>query len=153
MAKQLLHLFVVSVMFAGLVSSCGGGDATLSRAEFIKRADAICERADKTQAGEAAAYAKAHINAIQGLSRKAAVEKLVGAILGPSVLKEANEIETLGAPDGDEGKIKAFIAAIEEGVKKAEKNPGTVEDLSGGPFNHADNLASEYGFQKCNEVS
>jgi hypothetical protein len=154
MPKRIPILLALSVALSGLFVGCGGGgNTTLSKSEFIKKADEICKREEKTRSGEAAAYLKVRFKGRAPLSREETIEKLVGAVLLPSVLKEAERIEALGAPSGDEEKVKDFIRGIEEAVKKAEKNPGSVAVFSEDPFRAVDNLAREYGFHSCSNVA
>jgi hypothetical protein len=153
MLKRILIFLAPAILIASLLVGCGGGDATLSRAEFIKKADAICKKTDKAQVGEAVGYQKAHTKELATVSREAGLKKLILAILLPSVSKEAKEIEALGAPSGGEKTVQEFISAMEQGVKQAEKEPTSVEDLAKGPFSKADTLAREYGLQECAEVT
>jgi hypothetical protein len=156
MTKVISFLFVVLGAF--LVSQaigCGGSDSALSKEEFIAKADAICKKADKAQGGEAAAYQKAHSKELVNLSYYAQIAKLVPVILLPSIEAEAEKIEALGAPSGDEQKIEEFINALHEAIKKAEKAPGSIERPpgSGGPFRVPGKLAAEYGFKDCAEIT
>jgi hypothetical protein len=151
MPKSILVLAVLAPAAFMLVTGCGGGDATITKAELIKQGDAICEKADNMQYEESIAYEKNHAKSFSGLSGAAIQEKLMVAVGLPSFLTEAKELEALGSPKGDEEKVKAIIVGIEEAVKKADKDPKSVE-ASSSPFNEPDNLAREYGFKACASV-
>jgi hypothetical protein len=140
------------VLILVFAAGCGGGD-TLSKAEFIEKADAICARADKTKNGEAAGYQKAHLKELVPLSRAENVEKLVIAVLLPSVQKEVEEIEALGPPSEDKKKVEDFTRAVEAAMKKAEKKPADVANFYASPFRDADKIAQEYGFKNCSEIT
>lgn len=147
MSKQISILLVLFTALAGLVAGCGGGssDPEISKAEFIKKADKICEKADETQGGEALAYQRAH-------GKDATIEKMISVILLPSVLKEVKDIEALGVPSGDEQVISEFTDGNKAAVKEAEKEPGSVS-TGEGPFAEVNKLASEYGFKNCENLT
>jgi hypothetical protein len=148
------NLFLVIAASVAMAGCGGGGEASLSKAEFIKRADAICEKADNVELGELGAYLRAH----PGLSKQKPAEVRKKALLAigfPSILKEA-----LGAPNWDEKTIEEFLAGIRKAVKEAEKDPTKAEeDLPNGTgknpeysFRAVNKLANEFGFKQCNEV-
>ncbi len=144
---------VVGLMaFLVLVAAgCGGGGSTtttsasLSKAQFIKQADAICEQADKAQI-------VALTTATKGMSSQQLKSPAVQAEVGEKglqpLLVEAEEIAELGAPQGDEAKIAAIVEGIEKAVEKSEGNP-TVIEVSFAPVNK---LAALYGFKACSEA-
>lgn len=146
MSKQISIILVLFTALAGVVAGCGGGssDPALTKAEFIKKADKICEKADETQGGEAIAYQRAH--------KDATTEKMVSVILLPSVLKQVEDIEALGVPSEDEQTISEFTDGVRAAVKEAEKDPGSVTN-DGGPFVEVNKLAGEYGFKNCENVT
>ncbi len=106
---------------------------------------------DNTQVGEAFAYARAHKKTLQDLSSDAAREQVYLAVLLPSVLEEAKDIEALGAPDGEAEEVNAIITEIERAVKEGEKDPGEIDSPSG-PFAPVNKLTKEYGFKTCSEI-
>lgn len=152
MGRLPLTILILALTLAALLPSCGGSDSSLSKEEFIKEADAICKKTDKVEAGEAVAYLKAHSKTFQGLSREAANEKLIVAIGIPSLTRETEELEALGAPSGEEKKVATILSAIRTAIKASEQNPASAETRPGGPFARPTKLASEYGFNQCREV-
>jgi hypothetical protein len=150
------QIFLASVVaLASLAPGCGGGSGSdssspnaLPKALFIKRADAICEKADKVQeAGLRRALAKA-----EGSLAKGRENNLISSVGLPPIQTEAEELRELGAPSGDGDKIDAIIGGIEEAVEKAEENPHSVTGKAGNPFNEVDELARAYGFKVCSEA-
>jgi hypothetical protein len=149
-------LLVLAVALTGVASGCGRGDDgsdsssadALPKAVFIKRADAICEKADKVQeAGLQRALAKA-----EGSLAKAEEDKLVSSVGLPPIQTEAEELAELGAPSGDEEKVEAIVEGIEAAIEKAGENPHSVTGKAGNPFNQVDELARAYGFKVCSEA-
>jgi hypothetical protein len=134
-----------------LLAGCGGGGgstATLSKAEFIKQADAICKKAQQAESKKLREYVREHpeILTIQPEIKK---DRLVLALASPLVQREAGRLGALPAPKGEEEKVAAIVAAIEEGVKKAEEDPlSTVR----GTYLQASKLSTEYGLRQCFRV-
>ena len=135
---------VAAVAFALVVSGCGGGSSSLTKAEFAKKADEICHRGESERAEDIQAAA-------QKLSGKkvtaADQEKIVLEAL-PSYEKEAEKIKELGAPEGAEKQAEAFVEAMEEAVANVKADPGTATTGSI-PFKKADELAEEIGAKGC----
>jgi hypothetical protein len=150
--------FAAALVMAGCGGAGGGDEATLSKAEFIKRADAICTKADETQIGEFGAYLRAHPGTGQKFGQLKVQAKVLKAIAYPSILKEVEDIEALGVPTGDEKTIDALIAAIKTATKEAEKDPRkSVAELPNGKnptysFRKVEKLGNEYGFNACDEI-
>jgi hypothetical protein len=135
----------LATTLAGCLAGCGGGDSTspLSKAQFIKRADAICERADAAQLKAAAAT----LSGAQ-VRGKAQIEKLVASALLPPVRKETEEISALSAPGGDEKEIDAIVGEFDQAREEVEANPAGVLKGSLGTTNKR---AAQYGFKACAE--
>jgi hypothetical protein len=152
MMRRWLILLTSVVALAALGSACGGGSADssgggggeLTKAEFVKQADAICTKTDEDLLAALETAGKAAEGKTASKGEKEAV-----AMLGLArVQKEAEEIGELQPPSGDEGKASAIVKGIEEGVKKAEANP---LQLSEAQFEKAGKLAAAYGMKACAE--
>jgi hypothetical protein len=148
--RTLLALCLAFALALGAMG-CGGSSAAGTTAEastkaaFIKAGDEICEKADQRQ--KAALQAQAPEN-----PDKAEQERLVRAYGLPAIQSEAEQLDGLAVPDQYQAEVHALVLAIEEAVRKAEENPGSV--LSGsGPFVGAEKLASDFGFDACSKPS
>jgi len=154
MALSLAACVVLALVAAG----CGSdGDSTaadessasLSKAEFIKKGDEICKETDKIQNKDIRLYL---VENPGSSGKKEDVEKVIKVGL-QQIKVEAEELEALGAPEGDEEKIEAIVAGIEDGMKKAEEDPvSTNKSGPGNPFATVDKLTTDYGFKVCNFV-
>jgi hypothetical protein len=126
-----------------LVSGCGGSNSTssLTKAEFIEQADAICENADGAQLAAVARVTR------RSSGNKAADEReLLIQGLEP-VQRQAEEINALGAPSGDEAQVSAIVVGMEEAVGGTEEAPDKVVAV----FAKVNKLAKAYGLKACSE--
>ncbi len=163
MRQPLFKILAMSLGIAGLaaiaVGCGGGGDSTttvvLAKPQFIKQADAICERADAEQEASLQAYAKEHPESVgnKALESKPVQEDLVLVVGLPPLQVEAEEIGALGAPQDDADQVKAIVAGMEKAVAEAEEDPLSMTAESGGPFAPVNKLAKAYGLQACADAS
>jgi len=153
--KALLAVLVALAALAAGVAGCGGGDdgdtgttASLTKAEFLKQADAICKRENSKLESEFEEFAKE--SGFQGKepSKEQNVE-VIEEVLVPNVSNQRDEIEELGAPDGEEDKVEAILDALGEGIEEVEGDPEAVLDPQSDPFGKANELAGDYGLKAC----
>jgi hypothetical protein len=127
--------------------SGGSGSTDLTRAEFIKKAEAICEQTDKAQEAAQRAFQKKYPEADSTTPWE---EKIIVVAGLPPVQKEAEALGALPVPSGDEEEIQAIVESMEDGVDGARSNPASLlQEGSVGPFTEAVKLAREYGFKAC----
>lgn len=169
-ARKILSVAVLALVAALIALGCGGSDGggtessesqakeqagPLTKAVFIKRADAICRRADDVSYNKAKAYRDKHQKELNELSAVGEEEKMIRLFIFPAVEEELKAIVVLGAPQGEAKKVDKLIAAFEAGLKKARKNPYAIEGLvpTQNPFHKAANAAYAYGFVDCAEIT
>jgi hypothetical protein len=145
-----IALVVSFALAASSVAGCGGDtDATaapVTKDEFIRRADAICEKADKVQESELKVYLKAHPDG--PASRVGRTIKLVGL---PPIHAEVEELANLEVPQGEESVVGVVIRGMRQSLREAEEKPGVLA-TGAGPFTEVDKLAKKYGFKACSSV-
>jgi hypothetical protein len=142
------------VALGALVAGCGsgGGDttdsatATLTKAEFIKQGDTICQEANEDNQAEAEEFAEENGFELEKASKEQ-IEEAVGAVLAPSLNKQAEEIGALGAPKGDEKTVEEIVTALEDAAGEIEDNPNLV--FTGKTLKKPNQLAEAYGFKVC----
>lgn len=152
MNGRLMQLSVAVATVAFLVVGCGGGDdeTALTKAQFIKQADAICKKADVVQGK---ALVKLEEEKKMEDRPKAEQGELTTTVGLEPMLEEAEGIAELPAPEGDEAEIEAIVSAIEAGVKRARSEPDVFVSQEGPDyFAEADKLARKYGMKACSEV-
>lgn len=154
MHKAFLTIAMAVALVA--VAGCGSDDdngseetqATLTKVEFIERGDAICKKAEERSEPEAEDFAEENGFDLEKATDEE-LEEAIAAVLVPALNQQAEEIDALGAPEGDEGQIDAIVVALEEGTAEVEDDPGLV--LEGEPLKEASQLARDYGFEACGE--
>lgn len=156
MAKRIsIFPVLLLVALAALIAGCGGSDDdTVTKAEFIKKADAICKKTDQTQLGEFQAYTQRRLARLNRMSFKEREEELTSAVYVPSIQKEIKELEALDVPPGDEQKVEAVFTQMKASLKEFAKDPtGYLEGGPSDPFNKAFRAARDYGLNFCKEIA
>jgi hypothetical protein len=136
---------ILVAMFA--ISGCGGGDDTtsLTKAEFTKQANAACKEHTKERE-KLFKEVSATIDPSE-VTRKDQ-EMLISDVLLPPYEKDIENIQSLGAPEGDEQQVEDIVKAMENSVKNVEAKP-LVALRNSTQFAEADELAKKYGLEAC----
>jgi hypothetical protein len=131
----------------------GGGNeapvhsSSLSKEEFIAKAGAICTR-EKTKGLEAMGE---YVKQQPGVAGKAKIE-LIGEALQkvflPAVQRQIDQIRALGAPEGEEAEVEAFLSALQEAVDQAGQGTPANGQFAK-DFASSAALAHEYGLTAC----
>lgn len=138
----LAVLAVAALAFGG----CGGDDeeASLTKAQFTKQANAICEKSSDERVAEF--RARASVKGLSGDQQRE--EAVVEAFIEP--FKEMiGELEDLAPPEGDEDEVEAIFDEMKQGVSDLESDPLVVFESEEKMFNNANKLATEYGLTDC----
>jgi hypothetical protein len=131
-------------------SSGDGGGSSISKAEFIKKADAICAKGSETANEEAEEFAEDN-NVDTENPTPEQLEEVVSDVVAPNIQIEAEEIAALGAPQGDEAEVEAIVNSVEEAVSALEGDPSKVGEGES-PLAEATKLAKSYGLKNCGEA-
>lgn len=167
MSVRLSVVLAVALAAVMAVAGCGGGgtdesttasttastskDATtpsISKAEFITRADAICKEGGEQAQSEFAAFAKENKISEGKEPTTAQWEEIGTKILVPALQKQGDQIRQLGIPAGDEAQIETFLDRADEAVEKLEENPETAKSPST-VLAEAREVIKGYGFKVC----
>ncbi len=137
--------------------NAGGNDAgnadtttasSISKAEFIEEADAVCASAGKKAQAELASYLKD--KGIEGNKlNPQQTEDIAKEILAPVLQFQVDEIRALGAPEQDQLQIVSFLSEVEAAAKKAEKNPTMAIQSPDQLLGKARAIVAGYGFEVC----
>jgi hypothetical protein len=169
MSKSLTIFLVLLTALALLIAGCGGSDdetsggngstvaadAPPTKAEFSKAAEEVCDKARDRRYNKAVKYREDHAKELKAMEPIAAEEKIVVDVVLPAILEEAEELDALPVPKGDEKKIEAIIAGMEKGVKVAEKKPSRawLEVPSEYAFRNVGLKIRAYGLVDCRNVA
>jgi hypothetical protein len=152
--KPLLVALAALIALAAVVVGCGGSDSdtssSLSKAQFIKQADAICEKSNDKVGSEFESYAKEQGWDENKEPSKKQQEEAITDVVAPSVQTQVDEIKDLGTPAGDEDQVEAMLTAVEEGVETLEEDPSQLTEGKN-PLAKGSKLARDYGLEKCGE--
>ena len=155
MQRKLLGVLPIgALLFACLViAGCGSSSsttsstATITKAEFIAKGNAICAAGHKTQEAAFKAYTKkAGLKENQKATKAQQVE-ILQAVLLPSIQAQANAIKALGAPSGESQHVDAALEATQQALNKVKANPQILEKED--PFHEAGQQLHELGLTRC----
>lgn len=155
MNKASLAVLAALVAMAAFVAGCGSdddGDSTtaesLTKVEFIKQGDRICEKANEQSETEAEEFAEENDFTLEKAS-KDQLEEAVSEVLVPNLNGQAEDLEALGAPEGDEEQVEEIIVSLEDAAGEIEDDPSLV--FEGEVLKEPSELAKDYGFEVCGE--
>jgi ABC-type glycerol-3-phosphate transport system substrate-binding protein len=160
----IVPLFAVLVI--GLaVAGCGSSDdsttgstdggetstASITKPELIKQGDEICAASNEAIEEQAEEFAEENGVDTENPTTEQQ-EEVVTEVVAPEIAAQAEEIAALGAPSGDEDEVAAIVSAVETAAEEVEEDPSLIVGGEGaGPFQEANELATEYGFKVCGE--
>lgn len=159
MFRNICLLVVASAFALGAIAGCGGSDsgestdsAPLSKAAFIEKGDAICERLQDQQIEALEGYEDAHPEVQKELSRdpSATQGKVVKIVAVAPIEASVSEFRALAAPEGDEQEVEAILEALEEAAETLEQDPSSFFVVNKkGWFTSLHERAAAYGFKVC----
>jgi hypothetical protein len=137
---------VAAVLMNGLFAAgCGGGDDdSLSRAEFVQQADAICRKAHDR-------FDKAFQQAFpDGEPTQTQLKEFAATTLVPGVQGEIDDVGELEPPAADQDQVDAILEAEQAGVDKVKANPAVLSPaVKEDPLAKGQKLAKAYGMKEC----
>lgn len=151
------HTIIASLTFAAaLVAGCGDSansstDATkpaqssgVTRASYIKEADATCAEQNRRLERNIAAYMKRNAG-IDPVELDAA---MVDKVFAPEFEYEIRSIRAIVLPPQDASRIARLLNAMLAVVAEAEKAPAAFVGTDGA-FAKPEAMATDYGFAVC----
>jgi hypothetical protein len=151
-------MIVAAVAAILLAAGCGGGGGgneqvtvhagSLSKGEFIKRADSICAATRSRFTREYTAFLKPRLKNSSQVDQSALQSEVVKSVVIPIFTKDIDEISALGAPKGEEQKVSTFLNALQQRLDELNEQPS---ELSGTIFAKPAKLAQASGLSGCAE--
>jgi hypothetical protein len=135
------------VAFGAIAAGCGssGDDSStsdLTKAEFITKADAICQQGNQ----EIENAAKQQFGG-SGRPSGPEVSQFITQSVIPNTQSQVDQIRALGAPSGDEDQINKMLDTVEADVEKAK----AAGDINEQTFAEGNALARQYGLKVCGQ--
>lgn len=158
MSAKSPRLFVAALAVFGLLVGCGSGGGgtertartgTLTKAQFLEQANAICVKGTKEFGKGDATFWNRHGGSRSNPSQ-ALTNELQLSVLLPVRKRELHEIRALGTPKGDEPYVEKMLVAWEEGIQTGEEEPDRLD--SAGPeyaFYKSYSMGIDFGLEKC----
>ena len=145
MKKLLIALTACSTL---ALAGCGDSEpkaaaepSALTKAEFIKQADAICAASEaKLDKLGADISENTSMEEIQTFLEKKAIPEM-DAMVG--------KIRELEPPKADAEQVDTLLDAVEAEIAKVKKNPMAI--MGDNSFEAANKLAADYGLKTCSE--
>lgn len=138
----LLACAVSSIALLGV--GCEGGNPEMTRAQFVRQADAICRQAGAEQAVIAVKY--------KDRVRPGEYEA-VTAVFVPPMTRELRRLSALSPPPGGQRRVEAILEQIEAGVNDAKADYLDLFVKETDPFAQANGAARQFGLSACAESS
>ncbi len=153
MSRAWVAALICGLLAAFAVAGCGGSDEdSLTKAEFIKQADAICAKGDAAREKVVQAAIKEEENGEQGPQGDAAGEEFVLDIALPPLAKMVEELGELGEPTTGGETANKIVTGFEEGVELIENEPLRVLEAKVDPWDEPKELGRDYGMKQCSEL-
>ena len=144
---------VVAVLTLAACGTSSGGDeatstsATVSKAQFIKRADAICAKAEQKQLARVGLFKELHSGEPEGQAQLIGIIRFAGL---PPLKTQAEELAKLPLSREETKQAEAYLQSLNKALKKAETDPSSMAGgVESSPFLKAEALAGKFGFNSC----
>jgi hypothetical protein len=155
---ELMSLALLAVGAMLLVAGCGEssmGALSVTKEEFIRQADLVCNKGDALQPDELEAFVTKHEKVLERLAPVPYEATVAEDHILPSVKRQIRELEALEPPDSERKKFDAIVAGWNAAVRRGEKDPYSVANFwvpAQDPFTGINRTAARYGFNDCAEL-
>lgn len=121
--------------------------SSLTMAQYVERANAICDQNNEDRFAALGVYGEEHSNEPED-------EQLTGAaedVIAPSMEELASQIRELGSPQDDEGNAEQIVAAFDRVAKVTRESEGDLLNRAiGNALKQAREVARSNGLAACN---
>ena len=157
MSKPFIALLAALAAISMIVAGCGGSDdstdstSSLTKAEFVKKGNAICAEGNKEIDAGFEEFAKENNLPENKRPSQAQLTEAVEEVVLPAVEGQVESIRDLGLPSEGGEEADEILTAAEEAIEQGEEDPASLASEKADPFAKANKLAREYGLAKCGE--
>ena len=139
------YLCAGAAVLLATAAGCGGDDAKpLSKAEYIKQGDAICNKSGDKIDKEAQKITS-------DTPSEEEITPFVEETFKPEIESQISGLRDLTPPEADADKLNEIYEQVEEALAKVEDDPGTLLEQGADPFEDANKAAQDYGFKVCGQ--
>jgi hypothetical protein len=160
-SSKLRGLVAMAAMVAALLLAvgCGGsGDhevtvqtGSLSKAEFIKKADAICKAVRTEFTSDYLKFLRVHkAKKFETQSTDAFLTEVVDSVIQPHFESEIQRIGALGAPEDYATEVESYLDALKGELEVGQEDPTKLTEAQA-PFGKAIATAEKVGLNGCAE--
>jgi acetylornithine deacetylase/succinyl-diaminopimelate desuccinylase-like protein len=151
---SLLAAILAALLLAG---GCGGSSdskdvtvqtGSLSKAEFIAKANAICKAARTKFTVRYSQFIKQHKALTNKAQQEAALREAIESIITPNIEGEITHISQLGAPKAYSAEVASFLNSLQERLEEGQDDP-TKLIATPYPFKAAEDIAGKAGLKVC----
>jgi hypothetical protein len=149
--KRALFSICAALALVALIAGCGSSDdssSSLTKAEFVKKGNAICAAGNKEIEDGFEAFAEEHDLSGKQPPSEAESKEVAETVLIPAVSKQVEQIRALGPPDDEAEEV---VDSAEESLEKAEEDPVGFIEGDGAGFAATNKKARAYGLTVCGE--
>jgi hypothetical protein len=152
----LLAAALTLVLAVGCGGSSGSDEVSvqtgsLSKAQFISKAGAICKKTHAQLVGEYGAAIKTNQSAAGDAQKeRELLGEVVETVVVPNIEGEIEQISTLGAPAAYAPEAASFLKAVHTQLDEIRANPTQLTATSF-PFKDAQKIAQKAGMRVCAE--
>jgi hypothetical protein len=147
----------IAVLALTAIAGCGGGDSSSSEASGTTSEGAAAVTVESTSMTKAQYVAKAEkicttetgkiVRVVQKAIRQGSEVKV--SVVLPPVEGMLNKLVALGAPEGEEARVEAFLGALKSDLEEVENNPSATTQELAKEFHDSGELARKLGVQSC----
>ena len=137
---------LLAACLAASVSACGGGSKSISKADYLARAKAVCQQGNQ-QLKTASDAVIAKLTPGQKLS-ETEINDFVRKTVIPTIRDQVKKLRAIPPPKGEKAHVEEIYKALDKGLDELDKNPKKLSDGSN-VFADADTLANKYGISVC----
>ena len=142
--SALLGVLALSALAIG----CGGGEETVTKAEFVDQANAICKQALKDRSAAERDFFEGMVDSGKTPDQET-IEKRYMTLVLPHLDRMVDELEGIDEPSSDAAPAAAIVASFKAGITTFEDELDEVFKENVHPFQKANNQSRVYGLEDC----
>lgn len=153
---RIVALVLCGVLTATALTSCGTGNSesgstasvALTRSQFIRQANQLCQRAMAEKDGAVSSTLKDLPPRVENAPSREDLTRVAEQAVLPAYKRAVDQLKNLGLPRENKSQARKVIMRFEAALEAAEAEPLML--VRSNPFVYADEAAHSYGLGLCN---